>query len=262
MNPITQEVDSIFLFIMGISVLLLVFVTVAMIYFMIRYRAKRNPKSSNITGNTTLEVVWTVIPLFLVMIMFFYGWDGFEKMRTVPSDAMVIKVTGRMWSWSYEYPNGKKSDTVLYVPVGQPIKAEIQSNDVNHSFFLPAFRVKEDAIPGRTNYLWFWPNVEGDYVITCAEYCGMNHAYMQGTLKVVSREKYNEWVNKIDSVKKTDSTTTGLKTDSLKIKTDSVKTAPPTDTKKDSSKTPNNPMKKDSVKSTQPKDSLSRKKNR
>src|SRR5438034_10261048 len=117
-----------------------------------------------------------------------------------------------MLSCIIEYPNVKKSYNLLYFPVGKPIKAEIQSNDVNHSSFLTAFRVKEDAIPARTNYLWFLPNIEGDYVITCAEYCGMNHAYMQGTLKVVSVEKYNEWVNKIDSVKKTDST--AMKTDS------------------------------------------------
>ncbi len=255
MNPITQEVDNIFIFVLVISIALLLLITVAMVYFMFRYSAKRNPKSSNITGNTTLEVLWTIIPTFLVMLMFFYGWDGFSKMRNVPPDAMVIKVTGRMWSWSFEYPNGKKSDTLLYVPLGKPIKAEIQSNDVNHSFYLPAFRTKEDAVPGRTNYMWFLPDELGEYVITCAEYCGMNHAYMQGRLRVIPVDEYNAWVNKMDTVKTTDTTKANVKADT--VKTDSSKSGslPNNQTKKDSTKTP---QKKDSVK-TIPKDSVIRK---
>ncbi len=242
MNEVISKVDSAFIFITAISVLFLLGITVAMVYFMIRYREKRNPQSSEITGNTTLEVLWTVIPLILVLGMFFYGWDGFRTMRDVPPDAYVVKVTGKMWSWSFDYSTGKKSDTILYVPVGKPIKAELISNDVNHSFYLPDFRVKEDVVPGFTNYLWFEATKEGTYDIFCAEYCGMNHSYMLGKLVIMPQDKFNEWVNKVDTVKKIDSIQTQQNTT----------TQTPTDTSKTKSGS------KDSIK-TQPKDSLLRK---
>jgi cytochrome c oxidase subunit 2 len=255
MNPIIQQVDSVFIFIVAVSVFFLLLITVAMIYFMFRYSAKRHPVSENITGSTTLEILWTVIPLILTLMMFFYGWDIFKNMRNVPPDAMVIKVTGRMWYWGFEYDNKKKSDTLLYVPVGKPIKMEIYSMDVNHSFYLPQFRVKEDAIPGRMNYLWFNPTQVGTFDIFCAEYCGMNHSYMLGHLIVMPQDKFYEWYNKVDSVKSPllkDSTKSGtIKTDSLKTQINT------TGSIKDSTKTTGN-NKKDSLK-TAPKDSINRK---
>lgn len=254
MNPIIQDVDNVFIFVVAISVLFLLLITGAMIYFMIRYSAKRHPESENITGSTTLEVLWTVIPLILTLLMFFYGLDIFKKMRNVPPDATVVKVTGRMWYWGFEYDNKKKSDTVLYVQVGKPVKMEIYAADVNHSFFLPDFRIKEDAIPGRMNYLWFEPTQEGIFDIFCAEYCGMNHSYMLGHVVVLSKEKFAEWYNKIDSVKPL-ITPVG---DTTKMKTDSVKTSPPVPgNTKDSTKAPVN-NKKDSLK-VNPKDSIIRK---
>ncbi|MGH2574700.1 MAG: cytochrome c oxidase subunit II, partial [Ignavibacteria bacterium] len=212
MEPrIVTEVDNIFILIVSISVFFLLLITVAMIYFVIRYRKKKHPVAENITGNTTLEIVWTVIPLILVMLIFYYGWVGFKTMRNVPPDAMTVKVTGKMWLWSFEYENTKKSDSLLYVPVGRPIKMEINSADVIHSFYLAAFRIKEDAIPGRTNYLWFHPLNLGEYDIVCAEYCGMNHSYMLGKLIVLPEDKFKEWVSQLPPPPDT------LKADSLKI---------------------------------------------
>lgn len=195
MRPnIAEQVDGTFILIVGISVVLLLIITVLMIYFVIKYNRKRNSKASNITGNTTLEVIWTIVPTVIVVVMFFSGYAGFKNMRDVPEDAMVVKVTGRMWAWSYEYTNGLKSDT-LYVPLGKSIKMEIYSLDVNHSFYLPAFRVKEDAIPGRTNYLWFQPTELGTYEIACAEYCGLRHSYMYSKLVVMPDDEFYEWYN-------------------------------------------------------------------
>lgn len=208
------NIDNTFILIVIISAALLLTVTITMVYFMFRYSKKRNPKAGNITGNTTMEVLWTLIPLVLVMIIFFSGWNDFKLMRSVPADAMTIKVTARMWMWSFQYPNGKATDTVLYVPQNKPIKMEIHSVDVNHSFYLPAFRVKEDAIPGRTNYMWFYPDQQGEFTITCAEYCGMGHSFMQGKLVVMPEDKFNEWLN----AKPPDT----LKTDSLKVKPDTL----------------------------------------
>lgn len=210
-NLIVNEVDNVFILIVSISVFFLLLVTITMIYFVIRYRKKRNPQASNITGNTSLEVLWTVIPTALVLVMFWYGYSAFETMRNVPADAMVIQVTGRMWNWSFEYDNKKKSDTTLYVPLGKPIKMEIHSVDVNHSFYIPAFRVKEDAVPGRTNYMWFQPTVLGTFDIMCAEYCGMNHSYMLGKLVVMKPEDFEIWKNTLPKPADT------LKTDSVKV---------------------------------------------
>jgi len=236
MNPIAQQVDNDFWFIIGSSLFFLLLVMVAMIYFVIRYRASKHPKSEDITGSTTLEVLWTVIPLALVMVMFFYGWDVFKSMRTIPSDAMNIKVTGRMWYWSFEYANKKKSDTLLYVPQGKPIKMNIESADVSHSFYLPQFRIKEDAIPGRTNYLVFYPDQLGTFDIYCAEYCGLNHSYMLGHLIVMPPDKFYEWYNKADTVTQSVVPVTDT-TKSAPVKTDSLKTVTTQPVTKDSTKT-------------------------
>ena len=253
MNPIVELVDNSFIFIVAISVLLLVGVTVAMIYFVFRYSEKNNPKpDQSITGSTTLEILWTVIPLILVLAMFFYGYEGFKEMRNIPPNAMVVKVTGKMWFWHFEYANKKTSDTLLLLPQGKDVRFELESADVNHSFYVPAYRVKEDCIPGRTNHMWFHTTNVGLFDIECAEYCGLNHSYMLGTVKIVPESEFLEWYNKIDSVQKTDS----LKTDSLKlgtVKTDSLKT---TQIKTDTSKVPGN--KKDTIKLNS-KDSLKRK---
>lgn len=190
-NIVTQT-DTTFFIIVAISVILLLIVVVSMIYFVIRYSKRKNPRASDISGNTRLEILWTAIPTFLVLGMFFSGYAGFKNLRTPPDNAFVVKVIGRMWSWSFEYENGKKSDT-LYVPLSKPIKALITSNDVNHSFYLPDFRVKEDAVPGRTNMLWFKPQQIGSYNILCAEYCGLSHYNMYTKLVVMDDADFQKW---------------------------------------------------------------------
>jgi cytochrome c oxidase subunit II len=222
MRPdIVRQTDITFIIIVGISFLLLALVSTAMFYFIYKYSKKKNPVATDITGNTTLEILWTAIPLALVMVMFFFGYSGFKQLRNAPSDAMMVKVTGRMWAWSYEYDNGVKSDT-LFVPMGIPIKLELSSADVNHSFYMPAFRVKEDVIPGRKNYMWFEPKEEGRYQVECAEYCGLSHSYMLSQVYVLPADKYNTWLTAAALKLNTDTSKT--KTDSLKIKQDTLKT--------------------------------------
>lgn len=197
MRPdIASQVDSTFWMIIGTSVVLLLIVTVAMLYFLYKYSAKRHPVPEPIEGNTTIEIIWTVIPVILVLIMFFVSWSGFRNMRDVPKDAMIVKVTGQMWKWTFEYDNKKKSDT-LYLPVNRDVKFEIGSVDVNHSFYLPHFRVKEDAIPGRINYFWIRTNEEGNFYAACAEYCGLNHWNMYAGMTVMPQDKFEAWKNYI-----------------------------------------------------------------
>jgi cytochrome c oxidase subunit II len=192
-----QGVDLTFIIILGASVFFLVSITAVMIYFVIRYSRKRNPKATNIEGNNTLEIVWTVIPLALVLIMFYFGWLGFKPMRQVPKDAIPIKAIGQMWAWSFEYENGKKS-AELVVPLNKPVKLNLASLDVIHSLYIPAFRIKEDAVPGRNNYMWFKAQEEGEYNIFCAEYCGDRHSYMLSKVKVLPEADYDTWLASAD----------------------------------------------------------------
>jgi cytochrome c oxidase subunit 2 len=170
-STFVKNVDDAFLFVAGISLLVLIGIVVFMVYFVVRYSRKRNPVPTDIPGNTTLEVLWTAIPTVLFLGMFYFGWVGFEQMRNIPKNAIGLKVIARMWQWQFDYPNGVQTDT-LYVPVNKPIKLEITSMDVNHSFFVPAFRIKRDAIPNMRNTMWFDATETGSFDVECAEYCG------------------------------------------------------------------------------------------
>lgn len=193
---IPQTVNNVFYFILAISVVLLLLITFLMVFFVIKYHRKRNKEPKDIEGNTWLEITWTVIPTILVLGMFYYGWIGYKMMKDVPEDAMAINVTGRMWSWLFEYQDGIQSDT-LYVPVAKPIRINLKSQDVLHSFYIPAFRVKHDVVLGNEQgYVWFQPNELGTYDVFCAEYCGQQHAYMKTKLVVLPEADFQAWLRK------------------------------------------------------------------
>jgi cytochrome c oxidase subunit 2 len=193
-----QGVDRAFIFILGIAVFFLVSLTATMIYFVIRYSRKKNPKASQIRNNYALEIAWTIIPTILVLFMFWYGWKGYAPMRRVPADAIPVKVYGQQWSWSFEYANGKVSDE-LVVPLNKPVKLNLISRDVNHGLYIPAFRIKEDVIPGKRNYMWFKAEQLGDYDIFCSEYCGVRHSYMHSMVKVLPAADFQAWLEKSET---------------------------------------------------------------
>ncbi len=193
-----EGVDQAFFVIIGISLVFLVGITFAMIFFVFKYNKKRNRVAINVKESKRLEFIWTVIPTILVLVMFYYGWVGYAPMREIPDDAIAIKATGRMWSWSFEYENGKVSPT-LVVPIDQAVKLNLFSPDVLHSLYIPAFRVKEDVVPGVNNKMWFRAGVLGEYDILCAEYCGDRHSYMLSKVEVLSQEDYDAWYNAEDS---------------------------------------------------------------
>jgi len=192
-----EGVDLSLYIILGASVFFLMAITATMIYFVIRYRRKKNPKASQIHGNNTLEVVWTVIPTILVLIMFYYGWAGFQPMRNVPEGAIPVKAIGQMWIWTFEYENGKKSSD-LVVPINKPVRLDLISRDVLHSLYIPAFRIKEDVVPGKDNYMWFEARELGEYDLFCAEYCGDRHSYMISKVKVLEAREYEAWLASSD----------------------------------------------------------------
>ncbi len=188
----SNPADDTFFFILGISVALLALNTGIMLFFVFRFSRKRHPKAEEVKENVPLEIIWTIIPTILVLAIFFVGWKGFQYMRTAPPDAMIVKVAARQWSWTFTYANGKES-TVLKVPVRKPVKLLITSADVLHSLFIPAYRIKEDAVPGRETHLWFLPDELGTYDLFCTEYCGVGHSDMITTVEVLPEKDFDAW---------------------------------------------------------------------
>ena len=192
-------VDKAFLIIGGFSVFFLVSFTAIMIFFIVKYNRKRNPKATQVKDNTLLEVTWTTLPILLVLFMFYIGWEGFLPMRQDPRGAMKVKAIAQMWKWSFEYEDNKQSDT-LVLPINKPVRIDLVSKDVIHGFFVPAFRIKEDVVPGKNNYSWFIPGELGDFDLICSAYCGVSHSYMTAVIRVVSQQKYDEWIAALPSV--------------------------------------------------------------
>ncbi len=188
-----EGVDLAFKIIFGIGFFFLIGITAVMIYFVIRYRRSKHPRAEQIRDNNVLEVTWTVIPLILVLLMFYYGYVAFSPMRTAPEGAYEVTVIGKMWTWTFEYPGGKQSPD-LVVPLNKPIKCNLRSDDVIHSLYIPAFRIKEDVVPGKNNFLWFIPEQLGEYDILCTVYCGVRHSYMEARVRVVSDAEFNSWL--------------------------------------------------------------------
>jgi len=185
-------VDAVFLYIVALSVAFLLLITLLMVYFVIKYSRKRHPRGEDIEGHAGLEVAWTVIPTLLFLTMFYFGWTNYDYMRSAPRDAMVINGTARQWAWSFDYPNGKRT-TDLVLALNRPVKVELRSLDVIHGFYVPAFRVKEDAVPGRQNYTWFTPTLLGTYDVECTVICGVNHANMLAKAFVVPVSDFEKW---------------------------------------------------------------------
>jgi cytochrome c oxidase subunit 2 len=193
MNPVTG-VDIAFWYILGLSIIVLIGITVLMIVFSIKYRRSKNPIPADIRDNWMLETVWTVIPAILFLSMFVVGWTSYLGLRAIPEDGVVINVYAQQYAWIFVYENDKETEDELYVPVNKPIKLVLISEDVNHSFALPSYRIKVDAVPGMETYAWFLPDEEGEYDILCTEYCGVDHSAMVAKLYVVSEEEYNKWL--------------------------------------------------------------------
>ncbi len=187
-----KNVDDIMIYITAVSVIFLLGITIVMIYFVFKFNRKKNPKATDIHGNMILETIWILIPTLLALTMFYVGYQGFSDIHTIPDGAMKINVKAQMWKWTFVYDGGVESDT-LYVPAGKPIALLLESSDVNHSLFIPAFREKQDAVYGKVNNLIIYPEEIGKYDIACAEYCGLNHSKMYTKLVVMKQDQFDEW---------------------------------------------------------------------
>jgi len=192
-SNLAEGVDRAFIFIFTISFIFTIGITALMIYIVIHFSRKKGKAPMQFSGNTKLEIIWTVVPLIIVMMMFYYGTIGFTPMREVPENAMQVKVIGKMWEWSFDYGDGKISKD-LVVPHNRDVKLNLFSVDAKHVKIIPAFRVKEDVIPGYNNYLWFRPIVKGEFDIYCSDYCGLAHSGMVAKAIVVDSLDYEKWL--------------------------------------------------------------------
>ena len=189
----TDKVDDAFLFILSVITFFFIAISITIVYFLIKYRAKEGRVAKQIEGNDTLEVIWTVIPLILVLIMFWLGWRGWKPLFSkAPKDAMVVNTISRMWQFGFEYENGKKTDT-LYIPVGKAVKLDLESLDIIHSIYIPAFRLKQDMVPGDNKSVWFIANEPGRHDLFCTEYCGLRHSYMYTSIVVMPEDEFEQW---------------------------------------------------------------------
>lgn len=171
-------------------------IVVPMTYSLVVFRRRKGDTTDagHIEGNTNLEIVWTIIPLFIVMAFAYLGAGNLAEIRRVDPTAMVVKVTGIQWSWKFEYPAYGVVSTELHVPENKQVLLQMTSNDVIHSFWVPEFRVKQDLVPGRITELRITPTLIGDYKVRCAEICGTSHAYMESPVIVSSQADFDAWM--------------------------------------------------------------------
>jgi len=190
------RIDAVFLFITVIGGFFFLLTQGLLIYFAVRYR-RRSPERDNetpgITGNHLLEFFWILIPTLVVVAIFYYGWRVYDDLREPRPGATEVYVTGRQWMWEVKYPDGRTALNEIRVPQGKPVRFILTASDVIHGFYLPDFRVKMDAIPGRLTSLWVQPDRTGEYTIYCTVYCGDGHSNMNARLIVMPPEQYVAW---------------------------------------------------------------------
>jgi len=194
-STFAESIDGVYYLTLWLCAIFFVLIAGVLLYSIVKWRRKTpdQPAASTFTHNTPLEVVWTVIPLIIMMVLFAWGWKGSMDMTVAPADALLYQAKGRQWEWQIWHPNAP-SPTIneMWVPVNTSVKVTTYSEDVLHSFYVPAFRCKRDVLPGRYQMVWFEATREGTYPLMCAEYCGRNHSYMLGKIHVVSREEYDK----------------------------------------------------------------------
>ncbi len=195
-STMAGRVDAIYTFAVALTIFFSILIATLVLGFFVRYRRKRpNEIGAPIHGSNLLEAVWSVIPLGIVLALFLWGTDVYFALARPPADATEYTVVGKQWMWKIQHPEGKREINELHVPVGRPIKLTMTSEDVIHSFFIPAFRVKSDVLPGRYTTIWFEATRPGRYHLFCAEYCGAEHSKMIGSVVAMEPKNYEAWLH-------------------------------------------------------------------
>ncbi len=194
-SSIAHEVDLIYFFILAVCSFFAVLVSALVVFFAVKFR-RRHPDEvgADIHGSIALELLWTVIPFILAMAMFVWGADLYFRIARPPADSMEVFVVGKQWMWKVQHPDGVREINELHVPINRNVKITLGSEDVLHDYYIPAFRVKMDAVPGKLTTMWFRATKAGTYQIFCAEYCGTQHSGMIGQVIAMEEHDYEAWL--------------------------------------------------------------------
>ena len=194
-STLAAKVDLLYLFLVGVTLLFSLGIAVVLVAFAIKYRRRSDAdRPAEIHGSLLLELAWSVVPFFIVVAMFVWGATLFFSMNRPPDNAIEIQVVGKRWMWKLQHMTGQREINELHVPAGRPVRLTLTSEDVIHSFFVPAFRMKKDAVPGRYNVAWFQATKPGRYHLFCAEYCGTQHSRMIGWIVVMEPADFQTWL--------------------------------------------------------------------
>jgi cytochrome c oxidase subunit 2 len=194
-STVAPRVDALFAFIVGVCLFFTLLVAAFIVVFAVRYRRRAEdyfPKP--IIGSNLLEVAWTVVPLAIALGIFFWGASVYFEIVRAPDETLEVYVVAKQWMWQLQHPEGQAEINALHVPVGRPVRLIMTSEDVIHNFSVPAFRVKQDVVPGRYTYLWFQATTPGTYHLYCAAYCGTEHSKMIGWVTVMEAAEYEHWL--------------------------------------------------------------------
>lgn len=195
-STVAGRVDALYAFLLIVSTVMTLLIAGLIVYFIIKYRRRADDELGvPVTGALTLELLWTVIPFVIMMVMFVWGASLYFTLSRPPQDALEIQVVGKQWMWKFQHMDGQREINELHVPVGRAVKLTLASQDVIHSFFVPAFRVKSDVVPGRYSTVWFEATKPGTYHLFCAEYCGTQHSGMIGQVIVMEPTQYQAWLS-------------------------------------------------------------------
>jgi cytochrome c oxidase subunit 2 len=194
-STMARNVDALYIFLLIVTGMMTLLIFVCLVYFAARFRYRPGVPAEQIEGSTPLEVTWSTIPFLIFMVIFAWGAVVYFKERTPPADSTEVYVVAKQWMWKLEHAEGQREINELHVPVGRDVKMIMTSQDVIHSFFIPAFRIKQDVLPGRYTVAWFRATKPGTYHLFCAEYCGTQHSGMVGDIVVLPPAQYETWMN-------------------------------------------------------------------
>src|SRR5215470_12620741 len=193
-STMANNVDALYIFLLVVSAMMTVLIFTMVIFFAVRYRKRAGVRAEQIDGSHALEITWSVIPLCVFMVFFFWGALLYFKERKPPQNSAEVYTVAKQWMWKFEHMEGQREINELHVPLGRDVKMIMTSQDVIHSFYVPAFRIKQDVLPGRYTVAWFHPTKAGTYHLFCAEYCGTQHSGMIGQVVVMEPAQYQAWL--------------------------------------------------------------------
>ena len=192
-SEVAARWDSLYSFVVGLSIFFFILVIGAMLYFVAAYRHDPKRKTLYVTGNHLLEAIWIAVPTVLLLGIFVWGYSVYHGMTQAPSDAYEVRVTGKQWLWTFQYDNGRTTVGEVFVPMNRPVKFIMTSEDVLHGFFIPNFRIKQDVVPGMYTSIWFTATVPGKHQAYCTEYCGTSHSGMLAKVVVLDEKQWEDW---------------------------------------------------------------------